>query len=162
MFDEGWSLTTERLVVRPACADDLPFVTALWTDARVRIFLGGAITNEEAVRRIWPRIEASELLVISVRDGGQLAGVLSVSDRHGQELELSYLLAPECWSQGYATEAIVALLGKSKSSFTTHRLFAITQAANTPSRKLLLRLGFREERQHVEFDALQITYGMEL
>ena len=103
-----------------------------------------------------------ELLVISELDSGQLVGLLGVSDCHEQQLELSYLLAPEHWNRGYATEAIAALIGNLKSSLAAHRLFAITQAANKPSRNLLLRLGFREERQHSEFDALQITYGMEL
>lgn len=162
MFDESWSLTTERLALRPACANDLPFATTVWTDARVRVFLGGAITSEEAARRIWPRVDAMELLVISELDSGQLVGLLGVSDCHEQQLELSYLLAPEHWNRGYATEAIAALIGNLKSSLAAHRLFAITQAANKPSRNLLLRLGFREERQHSEFDALQITYGMEL
>ena len=162
MFDESWSLATERLVLRPARANDLPFVTGVWTDARVRIFLGGAITNEEAVRRIWPRIDAGELLVIYSLDSEQFVGLLSVGDCHEQKLELSYLLTPEHWNRGYATEAITALLSKLKSSFPAHRLFANTQAANTPSQKLLLRLGFREERRHVEFGALQITYGIEL
>jgi RimJ/RimL family protein N-acetyltransferase len=162
MFDESWSLTTERLALRPACASDLPFAIGVWTDARVRIFLGGAITNEEAVRRIRLRIEARELLVISSLDSGQLIGLLSVCDCQEQQLELSYLLAPEHWSRGYAKDAIAALIGNLKSSFAGYRLFAITQAANTPSRNMLRRLGFREERQHVEFDALQVNYGMRL
>ncbi len=162
MFDPLWSLTTERLALRPACSDDIPLVTSVWSDVRVRTFLGGAITNEEAVRRIWPRIDARELLVISMLDGKQCVGLLSISDCHEKELELSYMLSPEHWHRGYATEAIAALLDKLKASFVAHSLFAITQAANTPSRNLLARLGFREERQHLEFDALQITYGIVL
>ena len=162
MFNESWSLTTEHLILRPACADDIPFAISVWTDARVRTFLGGTITNEDAGQRIRPRIDARELLVISTLDAEQCVGLLSVSDCHRQELELSYLLIPEHWNQGYATEAIAALIGNLKSSFAMHRLYAITQAANAPSRNLLIRLGFHEEHQHVEFDALQITYGMEL
>jgi ribosomal-protein-alanine N-acetyltransferase len=162
MFDAGWFLMTERVVLRPACANDVPFAASVWTDTRVRTFLGGAITNDEAVRRIWPRIDATELLVIGGRDSGQLIGLLSVSRCHEQQLELTYLLAPEHWNRGYATEAIAALIGRLESSFAAHRLFAITQAANAPSRNLLLRLGFREEHQHCEFDAHQVTYGMVL
>jgi [ribosomal protein S5]-alanine N-acetyltransferase len=162
MFDASWSLTTERLVLRPACADDLPFVTSVWTDARVRVFLGGTITDEEAIQRIWPRIDARELLVIFSLDREQFVGVLSVCNCREQRLELSYLLTPEHWNRGYATEAITVLHRELKISFATYRLLATTQAANTPSRNLLRRLGFREERQHIEFDTLQITYGMEL
>jgi RimJ/RimL family protein N-acetyltransferase len=162
MFDISWSLRTERLVVRPACANDLPFLTSVWTDARIRVFLGGVITHEEAVRRIWPRLDAMELLVVSELDSDQLVGLLSVSDCHEQQLELSYLLVPEHWHRGYAIEAIAALIDNLESSFAAYRLVAITQAANTPSRNLLLRLGFCEERQYIEFDALQITYGLVL
>ena len=162
MFDEEWSLTTERLVLRPACGNDVPFASSVWTDARVRTFLGGAISNDEAVRRICPRIDAWDLVVIAGRDSDHLVGLLSVFDCHQQQLELSYLLAPEHWHRGYATEAIAALLGSLKLSCAGHRLFAITQEANTPSKNLLVRLGFTEEGQHIEFDVLQITYGMVL
>ena len=162
MFDPSWSLTTRRLVLRPAGANDVPFLTSVWTDARVRTFLGGNITRKEAARRIWPLMDARELLVISDLDSRKFVGLLGVSDCHEQQLELSYLLAPEHWNRGYATEAIAALIGNLKSSFTAYRLFAITQATNTLSRSLLLRLGFREERQHVEYGALQITYEVQL
>jgi RimJ/RimL family protein N-acetyltransferase len=162
MVDGSMSLTTERLVVRPACEEDLPFATSVWTDARVRIFLGGAITNEEAARRIWPRIDARELLVISRLDDRTCVGLLGVTYCHERQLELTYLLEPEQWNRGYAKEAIAALIDNLKSSFAAYRLFAITQAENTPSRHLLRRLGFREERKHIELEAPQITYGVEL
>ncbi len=162
MFDESWSLTTERLNLRLASPADIPFVTEVWTDGGVRRFLGGSISDEEAAGRIWPRIDARELLVISIHLSAKPVGILCVSDCEQQQIELSYLLLPEHWNQGYATEAITALLGKLKSSFATYSLVAITQAVNAPSRTLLLRLGFHEERRHIEFAAVQITYGMKL
>jgi len=162
MFAESWSLSTERLVLRLAASEDVPFTIRLWSDARVRVFLGGAITEEEAARRIAARIAAAELLVVSDRRNKQPIGALIVSERHEQQIELAYLFAPEHWNRGYATEAIAALLGDLGSSFAGHRLFAVTQAANTASRNLLLRLNFHEENQYTEFEELQIIYGMRL
>ncbi len=59
--------------------------------------------------------------------------------------EIGYNLAHEFWGQGFATEAVGALLRFCFEDLNLHRLTAYTDVRNASSRRLLERLGFRLE-----------------
>ena len=72
----------------------------------------------------------------------------SVTDRQG---EVGYILNPAFHGQGYATEAVEALISVGFTDLALHRIYARCNPANAPSFRLMERLGMRREahlRQH--------------
>ncbi len=68
---------------------------------------------------------------------------------------LAYELHPEQWGQGYATEALAALVDYAHMALEINRLQAIVLQGNTASENVLINNGFRLEgllRQKVFFD----------
>jgi ribosomal-protein-alanine N-acetyltransferase len=86
-------------------------------------------------------------------DDGRFVGVCDLSeiDRRHKRAEIGFLLGREAWGQGYALEAMRAVLTYAASSGLS-RLLARTHLGNRRSDTLLEKLGFEEEgllRGHV-------------
>ena len=62
----------------------------------------------------------------------------------GNELEVSYLLLPQFWGRGYASEAVRAVLDWAGESLPDRDVVICTQVANERSLRLAKRLGFTE------------------
>ncbi|MFF9850848.1 GNAT family N-acetyltransferase [Streptomyces litmocidini] len=150
-------LVTERLVLRPVRSADVPAVTRLWTDPRVRHHLGGPVID--SVVRIRQRriVGASGFHAVVRAEDGVLLGLVTVEDgaRNG-ETEVSYQFLPEHWGRGYAREAVGAVVARVLED--TPSVLALTQEANAPSRRLLEALGFTHAESFVEWDAHQVLY----
>jgi RimJ/RimL family protein N-acetyltransferase len=77
---------------------------------------------------------------------GQLIGDLYFKmDEAGKQAELGYSFDPQFQKQGLATEATRALLDHAFRVIGLHRIYGITDPRNTPSIKLMQRLGMRQE-----------------
>jgi RimJ/RimL family protein N-acetyltransferase len=100
-------LTTDRLVLRPATADDHAWLLAHWTAPDVRRFLfDGAVLSpsalEDSVR------EFAGLWLICAP--AEPVGTIGLRPLEDLGIELTYSLEPAAWGRGYATEA-----GKSRA-----------------------------------------------
>jgi ribosomal-protein-alanine N-acetyltransferase len=83
----------------------------------------------------------------------QFVGVsdLSEIDRRHKRAEVGFMLGRDAWGQGYALEAMQAVLAYAAAS-GLRRLLARTHLGNRRSDSLLEKLGFQEEgllRGHV-------------
>ncbi|MFF8607003.1 GNAT family N-acetyltransferase [Streptomyces sp. NPDC015346] len=151
------TVTTERLLLRPVRTGDVPAVTRLWTDPEVRLHLGGPVA-EQVVRIRQRRIVGATGVHAVVRaSDGVLLGLVTVEPeaREG-EAEVSYQFLPEHWGQGYAREAVAAVVERALESVPS--VVAVTQQANGRSRRLLEGLGMVHAESFVEFDAHQVLY----
>ncbi|MGW2206579.1 GNAT family N-acetyltransferase [Streptomyces sp. NPDC001774] len=151
------ALSTERLLLRPVRAADVPAVTRLWTDPDVRRHLGGPVT-EQVVRIRQRRVVGAPGVHAVVRAAdGLLLGLVTVEPgaRDG-ETEISYQFLPEHWGHGYAREAVAAVLDATLRD--TPSVVALTQEANRPSRRLLEAVGMTHASSFVEHDAHQVLY----
>ncbi|MEU4271714.1 GNAT family N-acetyltransferase [Streptomyces sp. NPDC026092] len=150
-------LATERLLLRPVRAADLPAVTRLWTDPEVRHHLGGPV-SEQVVRIRQRRVVGAPGVhaVVRVADG-VLLGIVTVEPgaRDG-ETEVSYQFLPEHWGHGYAREAVAAVLDATLRD--TPSVVALTQEANHRSRRLLEAVGMTHVSSFVEHEAHQVLY----
>lgn len=90
---------------------------------------------------------------------GDLAFHLMKSD--SRQAYLGYSLSRAHWGQGYAGEAVRALLGYLFRERDLHRIVAECDAENIASQKLLERLGFRREAHLVENVFFKGQYGSE-
>lgn len=152
-------LSTDRLVLRwltPADVDDL---VELDSDPEVMRFLtGGVPSKREAVERsLLDRCErgAGYGRWAAAADGRFIGWFALTRDpgREPDEAELGYRLRRDAWGRGYASEGSRALLRKAFTELGTRRVWAETMFVNTPSRRVMERVGLRHVRTfHVHFD----------
>lgn len=174
------TIVTNRLVLRHAHERDRPALIDMHTDPKARAHLGGAKTREQAAAEL-PTVmrgdkpehvrdaevrfpEAVGVIADRTTDAfiGLIGLVRRAADRPGHvrpagdELELSYILRPACWGQGYAYEATHALLSETAAHTEDEPVLIITQASNVRSIALMHRLGFLERAQFELHNAQQV------
>ena len=77
------------------------------------------------------------------------------------QVELGITLAPTYQGQGFATEAIGAVLEYVFDRLGKHRVIAVTDAENRACAALFRRLGFRQEAHYVENVWFKGAWGSE-
>jgi [ribosomal protein S5]-alanine N-acetyltransferase len=158
---------TQRLVLRPATADDLDALWALWRDADVRRFLfddepvsreraAGVLDNALAQTRQTQGDLGLWLVLSHANESGgeELLGCVGVVHRiappvqHMPEalrdaaIEPVAALYPAHWGWGYAHEALRALLDYVRRIGKEDALMAACDVPNHASDAMLRRLGF--------------------
>jgi RimJ/RimL family protein N-acetyltransferase len=145
------TLATARLLLTPVADADLAPLHDHWNDPRVARFLWDADpvpmpTVADVIARSQQTFQTHGWGLWAIRPAPpatpELLGVcgLSPSD-HGPGVELLYSLAPTHWSHGLATEAATAVLAHAFDTLGLDEVVATTDDANTPSLRLLTRLG---------------------
>ena len=138
-------LETKRLALRAARLEDAKAVAALANDRRIaentaRIpypykvadaekFIGGANKNGEAA------------FLITLRDRSVIGACGIVLQEAGPEL--GYWLGVAHWGQGYATEALHAVIDYAFTDLTHEALQAGARVTNPASRRVLEKCGFQ-------------------
>jgi RimJ/RimL family protein N-acetyltransferase len=138
------AITTARLRLRRARADDVGPIHAILSDARAMRYWSSLPFTDVEQSRAWlagmiaaPPGEADDYVV--ERDGRVIgkAGCWRLP-------EIGYILHPDHWGRGLAREALSALI---PALFARHAIDAITadvEPRNAASLRLLARLGFEE------------------
>jgi ribosomal-protein-alanine N-acetyltransferase len=153
-------LETERLRLMPLTAGDATDIFPLMRDAEVMAFwdmpesddpdmianiVAGEVEEMANGRAIyWALRPLHEDRFIGTCD-------LSEIDRRHKRAEVGFMLGRDAWGQGYALEAMQAIVAYS-ATLGLRRLLARTQLGNRRSDSLLEKLGFEEEgllRGHV-------------
>jgi RimJ/RimL family protein N-acetyltransferase len=145
-------LRGERVELCTLEEDDIAFVHGVLNDPRVRSPVGHEGPTSRAQERAWfeevgPSSESVQLLITA---GGERLGVVEldpVDDRQGQT-ELAFYLDPDAQGQGYASEAVSLVVTYAFEERRMHRVYAEVFGFNEGSKRLLTRLGFREEGVH--------------
>lgn len=90
----------------------------------------------------WEQYDFGVWLLVN-RNTGELLGHCGLRkiDETG-EIEIMYLLDPEYWGNGYASEAAKASIQYAKEMMNVKRIIARVKVANENSKKLLRNLGF--------------------
>jgi len=160
-------IETARLTIRPAQPADRDGLVELHTDPAVRAHLGGLRPHDETVAAVEEHLAAGSDLptVVAARHSDMLLGTVGLGRRdpdrpghvrdEGGELEVTYVFRKACWGQGYAYEAVSALLADHASEHEDEPVLLVTQTANTRSIALMGRLGFDVIERFEEFGAEQ-------
>lgn len=156
LADVAWPRRTARLEIRRAGPDDAPAVWAYSQDSAVFEWETSAHTDEASFTARWADPERLPLRLVVEHDGmlvGEL--MLKVGDglaqaevedeAAGVEAEIGWSLAPGAQGRGYATEAAAELLRVAFEDLGLRRVTASCFADNTPSWKVMERLGMRRE-----------------
>lgn len=144
-------ITTARLILRRKQVSDVPHMTELFNDEEVRRYLGG---DPPRSRRAMERM---------VSQGRTTQWAVTLNDEYigecqllktagGRVAEIGYFFRREFWGQGYAFEAVGALIDYCSGVLGLERLWASVDDGNLRSKRLLLRLGFEQAALLPEWD----------
>ena len=154
------SFETPRLRFRPPLAADLDRLVEIWTDPEVaRLLLSKPGTRAEVEERLAAMIDHARrfgMWALELRATGELVGRCGFYPYTGEgrsgdapEPELAYLLAREHWGVGLATEAARAALDALFRQHRPARAVALVRPEHAASRRVLEKVGMREERRVV-------------
>jgi RimJ/RimL family protein N-acetyltransferase len=139
-------LSTDRLRLTPVTAADTDFVLEILNDPGWLANIGdrGVRTAEQARAYIADRFEGKAWWVVRDAGSGEALGLAGiVPTRPGMETpDLGYAFLARHSGKGYATEAAKAVLDHGREALGHSRLAAITTVSNTPSQRVLEKLGF--------------------
>jgi RimJ/RimL family protein N-acetyltransferase len=148
-------LETERLTLREFTFDDWPAVDAYTSDPAVVQYMSfGPTTPAQTQEHLrWCVAMASEQprriyeLAVVRRAGQRVIGTatLALDPQDRRHAAFSYLLHRRDWGQGYATEAMRALITFGFTELRLHRLADTRDTRNGASARVMEKLGMRRE-----------------
>lgn len=157
-----YPLETERLRLRPFIRGDVDAVFAYRSREDVTRFMFDPPLSREACAdavqiRVnqtgWQEDGDKIFLAVEERDTGAMIGevVLILRDAISRQAEVGYTFHPDVHGRGYATEASARMLQLGFDEGRVHRIYACCHALNHASRRVMERLGMRQEahfREH--------------
>ncbi len=161
------TLLTERLMLRPPVADDLPWLLEHMNTLAVLRYLGGVRSPEVVTQRLADDIAAfasggHQRWTVWLRDGAARVGRLGLFPISSSaappvlkgQREIGWTFAQPHWGQGYATEAARAVLDYGFGTRGLAPIYSQTSDSNTASTRMMQRLGFtpRPELGYVDPD----------
>lgn len=169
----GWSLETERLVLRRVTLDDAGLMLAIWNDAAFIRHVGdrGIRTTEEAQDAL--QEGAFKLYeqygygpyCMSLKESGALIGICGLFRRENlDDPDIGFGVLPEYCGRGLAGEAAAAVVAHARDDLGIERLTAIVSPENKASIGLIEKLGLTFERRiTMPGEESEISlYGMKL
>ena len=150
-------LETDRLILRGHRREDLADSAAMWGDAEVVRFISGKPqTREEVWAKMlrlvghWAMLDCG-YWVVTEKATGRFAGEAGfglfereIDPPFGDTPEAGWALASWAQGQGYAGEAVRAILAWGDQRFDRARVVCMIAPENGSSLKLAEKVGFRE------------------
>ena len=164
MQDPRDSLTTGRLALRRFTLDDLELLVRLHGDPRVMRYAGGPMSREQSLEVLRGRIleyyaqhPGLGIWATLERSTGDCVGLHLLNHVRGESfIQVGYLLYPEYWGRGYATEMAVRVLRYGFETLGLPQIVAITALENTASQRVLRKAGLlRQPDRHLADPAYQ-------
>ena len=148
------TLTTDRLLLRRFAVDDTDAMFANWasdpqvteflkwpayTDtAPLREYLAAAVTSYES--------DQTYLWGIELADGTLIGSIVAKSEHEDIEAkEVGYSFGRQWWGQGYATEALRAVISYLIDQVGVNRVEAVHDPDNPASGRVMAKCGMRQE-----------------
>jgi len=159
-----WPIVTSRLVLRPPCDADAEAIFRRYAaDPQVLRYVGwprhaGVEDTRQFLefsRSAWRRWPVGPLLMED-RASGELIGSTGLDFETPYRAATGYVLARDRWGQGFASEALAAMVELARQHRVA-RLYALCHSAHDASRRVLARGGFALEgilRRHTVFPNL--------
>lgn len=152
-------LETTRVCIRPVTRADLPAFYEMHSIDEVNAYLPYATWQNEADAKDWfakvrkRRYEQeSEQYVLERKHDRKIIGSCIVFDFDESEdsLEFGYVLNKKFWGQGYMYDAMTGLMAGLSKDIGIRNVRATVNLENTPSLRLLGKLGFSKLSEKTE------------
>jgi RimJ/RimL family protein N-acetyltransferase len=141
-------LETERLILRAPRFEDAKAIAMLANDRRIaentaRIPHPYKVSDAEAFVAALDEPGAELAFVITAADNSTVIGGCGIGALEGQAPELGYWLGVPYWGQGFATEAVRAVIDYAFEDARHEFLNAGARVTNPTSRRVLEKCGFQ-------------------
>ena len=152
--DDVFRLETRRLWLRWPRLSDAAAIERYcgnWEVARRTARIPHPYPKGSADRFIYGAREANSLgrdltlALAPLNAPGKAIGAISLEHRGAERLMLGYALAPEVWGRGFATEAVVAVIGTAFALSHIGEIEASVQVDNAASQRVLEKAGFSHD-----------------
>jgi len=164
-------LETDRLLLRELRESDAPDVFKFFSDEEVLRYYDSdpMKTHSEALDLINYLLKGyvekkSIRWAITLKGSDTVIGTCGFHNmaNRSRRAEIGYELSRSHWRQGIMTEALKRIISYGFSEMGFHRIEALTEPENHPSRQSLLKLGFKEEGVMLERDYYSGKYQDEV
>jgi len=148
-------LITNRLRIREFKESDYDFYVDIETNSLCLQYESDTVPTNEVLYKKFketlddinkePRIKYR--LIVSLLNTDETIGIIIIwlIDKDIREWEIGYEFHPDYWGNGYAPEAIKALIKFSLSNLNAHRIQAICNDENVNSEKVMIKSGMKKE-----------------
>ena len=147
-------LDTERLTLRRLCGDDAPFIVALLNDPsfiknigdrNVRTLDDARAYIANGPMEMYQRFGFG-LFLVAPKETGTPIGICGLLKRDAlNDIDIGFAFLPAYWSRGYAIESAMGVKAWATAELGVKRLVAIVLPGNTPSIRLIEKMGLRAE-----------------
>ena len=158
-------LESARVLLRQLADGDVEDLVELISDPEVMRYLGGGPAPREeaeagvARTRMYRERYGGRLGVFTavLRESGAFMGWFHLRPARARlddekSLELGYRQKKEFWGKGYATEVSLALIAKAFGELGADSVFAVTDAENKASRRVMEKCGLALESEYEDPD----------
>lgn len=141
------TIRTERLLLRPPCAEDFGGYRDFYADAEASSFYGGPLTAAQAWRKLafdighWALRGFGMWTLVEVSSGRMVGGCGIVWPEGWPRHELTWWVRPEARRNGYAEEASRAALAWASETLGWSAVETHMNDGNEPARQLAEKLG---------------------
>ena len=159
-------MDTPRLTGRRLVDSDLAFVFAVWNDERVAPTIGGERSLPQLSERIerWDRHWSAHgfgATLFHERTTGHpigWGGLQRSTIGIGECLTVGYVIAPDAWGRGYATEIARASVTHAFAVVSADQLHASVLSTNRGSRRVLEKAGLTVLSEVDHGDYIEVIY----
>jgi RimJ/RimL family protein N-acetyltransferase len=154
LFTDFPQLETERLILREVTEEDTAMVYQFNADLEALRYVPRApyTKNEQAVEKIQGfqkgfRDKKGIWWTYVLKETGHSLGYggLFNIEAEGTKAEIGYGILKEHWGRGYVGEAVKEMSRFGFEDLQLHRIFGLVDPANTPSARILEKLGYEKE-----------------
>lgn len=166
MIPDIASFETARLRAERISDAHFAALCSLWQDERVMRLLGGVFTEEKCAARMqsmhehWEKYGFGRWAWYEKESGNfaALAGFRCFDLDGWPEVTLGYLLKPEFWGMGYATELATHLAALAFERLGTESLVAVALPQNAASRRVMEKIGMKYNRDGIYENLPHVLY----
>jgi len=152
--DHNAEIETNRLILRPPRKEDLETYAKIMGAREVGYWFpkGDGYTREEseksldAILKHWDKHGYGIWAIIN-KANGHLIGRCGLNlIPETSEVEVDFVLTPNSWGKGYATEAAKAALAYGFRKLKLENIIALAKPENTASRRVIEKIGMHFKR----------------
>ena len=142
-------LTSARLVYSRLSTDHYELYSRLvMNEAVMKYITGKALNAEEAEIRFYKAVDATiknpeaGFFIVSSKQDDNLVGVAKLVGIEAKQAELGYMILPEYWGKGFASEMVEFMIRLTRELKLADELVGIVDPENPASIGVLTKFGF--------------------
>lgn len=145
-------ISTSRLLIRPLAEPDLQLYLDLYTNAETMVFVGEALQPEKAVNSFQAALRLNaktpfKRLFLAIVEQGRCVGLCAINQWNSEtaQVEVGIMLLRPWHCQGYAAEALSALIQRVQQQFYTAVIKGDLDPENKAAVQLVVKTGFQPD-----------------